>query len=167
VSKIFVGEFAALKEPNMARDHEEGVTRPSNDAYTGMLSLSLLALIGSCLLLYMDYSQYPDTNPPAPPKASLDKVSQNPIATPKDQKSDFVLRPAEINLNLGKDFTVDAKFGKVDSVDIEPKDPGMTYDFTDATVKIMAAADAKEQIYSVTAKTKEGKSATLKVNVTK
>lgn len=60
-----------------------------NDAYTGLLAISLLALVVSCVLLYLDYSQYgtqkpqmprvertmppattpppgPDVNPPAP-----------------------------------------------------------------------------------------------------
>ena len=29
-------------------------SKPINDAYTGMLTISLLALIGGCVLLYMD-----------------------------------------------------------------------------------------------------------------
>jgi hypothetical protein len=41
-----------------------------NDAYTGMLLLSLLVLIASCVLIYLDYSQYPTSKPPAPPKVS-------------------------------------------------------------------------------------------------
>lgn len=39
------------------------------DAYTGMLAISLLALLGGCLLLFLDYSQYPDKAPPTVPKA--------------------------------------------------------------------------------------------------
>jgi hypothetical protein len=41
----------------------------ANDAYTGMLAISLCALIGGCVLLYLDYSQYPDSKAPAIPKA--------------------------------------------------------------------------------------------------
>lgn len=41
----------------------------SNDAYTGMLAIALFALIGGCVLLYLDYSQYPDSKGPAVPKA--------------------------------------------------------------------------------------------------
>ncbi len=41
----------------------------TNDAYTGMLAISLLALIGGCVLLYLDYSQYPDSKGPTIPKA--------------------------------------------------------------------------------------------------
>jgi hypothetical protein len=39
----------------------------TNDAYTGMLVISLLALIAGSVLLYLDYSQYP----PNPPKAQV------------------------------------------------------------------------------------------------
>jgi hypothetical protein len=47
----------------------------TNDAYTGMLAISLCALIVGCVLLYLDYSQYPDSKAPAIPKAP-------PIAAP-------------------------------------------------------------------------------------
>jgi hypothetical protein len=42
-----------------------------SDAYTGMLLLSLLVLAGGCILLFLDYSQYPTTKPPPVPKASV------------------------------------------------------------------------------------------------
>ncbi len=38
--------------------------KPSNDAYTGMLAISLLALIAGAALLWLDYSRYPTTKPP-------------------------------------------------------------------------------------------------------
>lgn len=38
--------------------------KPQNDAYTGILFISLLALIGACALLYMDYEQYGARTPP-------------------------------------------------------------------------------------------------------
>ena len=41
----------------------------ANDAYTGMLAIALFALIGGCVLLYLDYSQYPESKAPAVPKA--------------------------------------------------------------------------------------------------
>ena len=47
---------------------QETTTRPTNDAYTGMLGISLFALVLGCVLLYLDYSQYPDSKAP-PPKA--------------------------------------------------------------------------------------------------
>jgi hypothetical protein len=60
----------------MAAKKTETITAPAtNDAYTGMLAISLFALIGGCVLLYLDYSQYPDGKGPTPPKAP-------PIAAP-------------------------------------------------------------------------------------
>ena len=49
----------------MAREVEETAV-PTNDAYTGMLAISLLALIAGCVFLYLDWSQYPDKTPPRP-----------------------------------------------------------------------------------------------------
>src|SRR4051812_12560155 len=42
--------------------------QPRADAYTGMLVLSLVALMAGCLFLYLDYSQYEGKS--APPKAA-------------------------------------------------------------------------------------------------
>jgi len=70
-----------------------------NDAYTGMLVISLLALIGGSLLLYLDYSQYP-ANPPSfsvpaytPPKAAekgpeagKKEAEPNPNPMPPEKK---------------------------------------------------------------------------------
>ncbi len=42
----------------------------TNDAYTGMLAISLIALIAGCALLFLDYSQYTDKPPAGPPKAA-------------------------------------------------------------------------------------------------
>lgn len=44
-------------------------SRPVNDAWTGMLAISLLALLAGCLFLYLDFSQYPTKDPPPVPKA--------------------------------------------------------------------------------------------------
>src|SRR5436309_9558009 len=38
---------------------------PRSDVYTGLLALSLIAMIVSCLLLYLDFSQYGATKAPA------------------------------------------------------------------------------------------------------
>jgi hypothetical protein len=38
--------------------------RPRNDAYTGMLIISLAALVLGCVLLLLDYLTYGDTKPP-------------------------------------------------------------------------------------------------------
>ena len=47
---------------------------PRNDVYTGLLTISLVAMIVSCLLLYLDYSQYGGAAP---------KVIVPPAATPR------------------------------------------------------------------------------------
>jgi hypothetical protein len=39
--------------------------RPTNDAYTVLLSISLIAMIVSCVLLYYDVKRYPQITPPA------------------------------------------------------------------------------------------------------
>ena len=51
----------------MARDTEE--TKATNDAWTGMLAISLLALLAGCAFLFLDYSQYPSKDPGPVPKA--------------------------------------------------------------------------------------------------
>jgi hypothetical protein len=64
----------------MAAKNDSGTLPPAtNDAYTGMLAISLCALIVGCVLLYLDYSHYPDSKAPAVPKAP-------PIATPAPQQ---------------------------------------------------------------------------------
>lgn len=72
----------------------EGEPVATNDAYTGMLGISLLALIGGCILLYLDYSQYPDKPPAAPPKAppiiqpGAKEVQPQPKEEPKGAPKD-------------------------------------------------------------------------------
>ncbi len=55
------------------RDEDAVQTQPRSDAYTGMLVVSLFAMIIGCVLLYLDFSQYPDKPqpPPAPVKVDL------------------------------------------------------------------------------------------------
>ncbi len=53
----------------MAKKDDTSAPPATNDAYTGMLAISLFALIGGCVLLYLDFSQYPDSKGPAVPKA--------------------------------------------------------------------------------------------------
>jgi hypothetical protein len=49
----------------MAKKSDTSDTAPAtSDAYTGMLAISLLALIGGSVLLYLDYQQYPEKTPP-------------------------------------------------------------------------------------------------------
>ena len=49
-------------------------TKASNDAWTGMLAISLFALLAGCAFLYLDYSQYPSKDPGPVPKAPQAQV---------------------------------------------------------------------------------------------
>lgn len=51
----------------MARKAEP-TQKPKNDAYTGMLVISLGAMILGSVLLFVDYSRYSEKNPPAATK---------------------------------------------------------------------------------------------------
>jgi hypothetical protein len=42
----------------MAANIEQKTVKPANDAYTGMLAISLLSLLVGCGVLYLDFSQY-------------------------------------------------------------------------------------------------------------
>jgi hypothetical protein len=61
---------------------------PKSDAYTGLLAISLGAMIIGCLMLYLDYSTYPTQKPPQAPSptvvvpASASAVPPTPPATP-------------------------------------------------------------------------------------
>ena len=48
------------------RARVQPVAKPRNDAYTGLLFISFLALVISSILLFLDYNQYGTTNPPKP-----------------------------------------------------------------------------------------------------
>ena len=49
----------------------ESTSRATNDAYTGMLTISLLALIGGSILLFLDYNQYGERHPPKVPDKAM------------------------------------------------------------------------------------------------
>jgi hypothetical protein len=70
---------------------------PKNDAYTGMLVISLLALILGSVLLFLDYSQYQGTPtaftvPPAPkvaekaPEVGQKQGEPNPNPNPMPEQ---------------------------------------------------------------------------------
>lgn len=45
--------------------------KPTNDSYTVLLTISLVAMIVSCVLLYYDVKRYPKITPsPTPPPMS-------------------------------------------------------------------------------------------------
>ena len=64
----------------MAKTQTEDTAVATNDAYTGMLAISLLALILGCVFLYLDWSQYPDK---PPPRAAIPQRSA-PVQQPVD-----------------------------------------------------------------------------------
>ncbi|MCI0680916.1 MAG: hypothetical protein L0Y71_02330 [Gemmataceae bacterium] len=65
-------------------DEEQDTTRATNDAYTGMLAISLIALLAGCALLYLDWSQYPDREPPkvVAPKPNMELPKGDGQAAP-------------------------------------------------------------------------------------
>lgn len=64
----------------------EPTVKAQNDAYTGMLAISLIALITGCVLLFLDYSQYhPDRSPPKVSKV-LPTATEPPPAEPKPEE---------------------------------------------------------------------------------
>jgi len=63
------------------KDDPEATSQARNDAYTGMLVVSLLALLTGAVLLFLDYNQYPDKNPPAVKKV----VPEAPALPPPDK----------------------------------------------------------------------------------
>lgn len=93
----------------MARKYQEQKAKPTNDAYTGMLAISFVALLVGCALLYMDYDQY-QAKPPtklnpndpnlkerpapdqveakAPPPATDKKTETGPDDTKTDTKTE-------------------------------------------------------------------------------
>jgi hypothetical protein len=71
----------------MARKYEEPKAKPTNDAYTGMLVVSFVALLVGCVLMYMDYSQY-DNKPPTKLLREDRSVRPGGEAEPRKQKTD-------------------------------------------------------------------------------
>jgi hypothetical protein len=73
--------MAAAKNRNDAAE----TSRATNDAYTGMLVISLLALLAGGVLLFLDYNQYPDKNPPkvqkVAPAPPIEKDNAPPAGT--------------------------------------------------------------------------------------
>jgi hypothetical protein len=64
-------------------DGDEVVAKPRNDAYTGMLILSLVGLLVGCVLLFLDFSQY-SGNPPQTQK--VQPFSPSPPEEPAQKK---------------------------------------------------------------------------------
>ena len=63
-------------------DREEAA--PSSDVYTGLLAISLVAMITSCILLFLDYNQYGSSKAPAvsPTTPQVKPISQGMLPPP-------------------------------------------------------------------------------------
>lgn len=59
---------------------EEVAVKPPSDAYTGLLALSLIAMLVSCVVLYLDYAQYGDKKAPAPNVPPVTKPAAAPTS---------------------------------------------------------------------------------------
>lgn len=46
---------------------------PASDVYTGLLGISLAAMVVGCIFLYLDRSQYPEKKPDTAPSPSAIK----------------------------------------------------------------------------------------------
>jgi hypothetical protein len=76
----------------MARKFEEQTAKPANDAYTGMLALSFVALLVGCTFLYMQYEQYTAKEPGALYRKADDQgrppPEEKPGTTTPEEKKD-------------------------------------------------------------------------------
>jgi hypothetical protein len=54
-------------------DRETATAPPRSDAYTGLVAISLVAMITASVLLFLDYNQYPKKKPDPPPAPSAVK----------------------------------------------------------------------------------------------
>jgi len=74
--------------------------RPRSDVYTGLLAISLIAMIASCVLLYLDYAQYGSMKAPAvqaAPPAQPKNLSQGALPPPPPiEERPFTMAPAPI-----------------------------------------------------------------------
>src|SRR5208282_2950686 len=151
----------------MAAQHpEDGIAPASNDAYTGMLSISLLALIGASVLLYLDYSRYGDAKPPDVPKVAPDKkFDTSALLKPKAENKEFRIRPSKIELAPEeKREDIKVENGKAVSAEVEAKDKDFVSAEVDAdgkSIKITVEKGAEERVYNVTIKSDNDKNVTL------
>jgi hypothetical protein len=67
--------MAAVRSPGRyGADDETPQVTPRNDAYTGLLAISLFAMLIGCLLLFLDYNSYPEARPDPPKLKELPKT---------------------------------------------------------------------------------------------
>jgi hypothetical protein len=153
-----------------AQHDEDGIAPASNDAYTGMLSISLLALVGASVFLYLDYNRYGDAKPPEVPKvAAKGDTTGTPVPKPKPENTEFHIKPPnKIELAPEETRDIEVRNGKAASADVDGKDK----DFVTAEVaadgksfKITVSKEATEQVYTITIKSDTDKTATLELSV--
>jgi len=90
-------------------DRTSKTSRPVNDAYTGMLTISLLALAGGCALLYLDYDQHKEKPPQVTRVPSERPRIEYKRAEPAEKKDD---QPGEGDGKDKKDMEKDGKDDK-------------------------------------------------------
>jgi hypothetical protein len=73
-------------------EEEQDTSRATNDAYTGMLAISLIALLAGAALLYLDWDQYPTKEPPT--KVTAPKPSM--VAPPQQQQPPQQMPPMNV-----------------------------------------------------------------------
>jgi hypothetical protein len=71
-----------------SRADEPARPKPKNDAYVGLLAISLLALLGATALLYFDLRRYPTSEPPKVPPSDARAPADipNPVPNPNPPK---------------------------------------------------------------------------------
>ena len=80
----------AVSRSRGVSDRETLTERAPSDVYTGLLAISLVAMIVGCVLLFLDYSEYPKQKPaPVPPPGNVKPLAgqaapgaQTPGTTP-------------------------------------------------------------------------------------
>jgi hypothetical protein len=66
-----------------ARTVEE--SKPRSDAYVGLLAISLIAMLTGALLLFLDWSQYPETKAPKVQETLPARPQPQPAGSPGGQ----------------------------------------------------------------------------------
>jgi hypothetical protein len=110
----------------MARKDDDLDTSPAtNDAFTGMLAISLIALIVGAALLYLDWQQYPETSPKKPiPKAPGAALQPAADGAKKPPAADDGKKPAADDAKKADDMKKADDVKKADDApkkDDEPK----------------------------------------------
>ena len=96
----------------MAKTETSDTGVASNDAYTGLLAISLIALLVGSVLLYLDYSQHsakPPTTQGIPKYEARKDDTKPPQIVPPQLDKDGALKDGKDALKDGKDALKDGK----------------------------------------------------------